>query len=142
MDDLGPQIAELSSALEGVVGELRAIAVELRPRPRTVARRMVLDALHNPVEVPVQDGFPVWSILVENPNAAAGQAIEVAFTPRNGRPGQSDRRVPRSTGTMIVHRAEAISIGMDPTVLPGAGAEVFVTLYSEPQAAHSYPFAP
>lgn len=140
--DLTEQLDELSAALDGVVGELRALAAELRPRPRTIPRRLVLTSMNNPAEIPVQDGFPVWSILIENPNAAAGQVIEVAFTPRNGRPGQSDRRVPRQTGTMIVHRAEHVSIGMDPAVLPGGGAEVFVTLYSEPQGAHSYPFAP
>jgi len=137
------EFAEVTVALERLADELAGVVEQLRPRgSRTIHRRVILTARDNPVEIPVQDGYPVRSILVENPNNAAGQAIEVGFTPRNGRPGQSDRRVPRQTGTMIVQRADAVSIGMDPAVLPAAGAEVFVTLYDEPQAAHSYPFAP
>jgi hypothetical protein len=134
---------ELLAALERLTDELGRALEQLRPRGcRTIHRRVILTTRDNPIEIPVQDGYPVRSILVENPNSAAGQSIEVGFTPRNGRPGQSDRRVPRQTGTMIVTRADAVSIGMDPAVLPAAGAEVFVTLYDEPQAPHSYPFAP
>lgn len=137
------ELSEVTAALERLAGELRRLVDELRPRgSRTIHRRVILTALDNPVEIPVQDGYPVRSILVENPNSAAGQTIEVGFTPRNGRRGQSDRRVPRQTGTMIVQRADAVSIGIDPASLPAAGAEVFVTLYDEPQPPHSYPFAP
>lgn len=131
-------LTDIVRALERVAAQLSATAA---PQLRTINRRVILTSQQNPVEIPVQDGFPVRSILIENPNAGAGRAIEVGFTPRNGRPGQSDRRVPPATGTMIVQRAEAVSIGIDPAVLVG-GAEVFVTLYDQPQAAHSYPFAP
>lgn len=142
MDDFREQIASLAASIDGFARELRTMTAELRPRPRTIARRVVIDELHNPTEIPVQDGFPVWSVLIENPNAGAGNAVEVAFTPRNGRAGQSDRRVPPATGTMIVQRAAHLSIGMDPAIVPAGGLEVFVTLYDEPQSPQSYPFAP
>lgn len=138
----GEQLLERAAAIaESLRSTAGSLAESCRPA-RTIARRIILDAQANPVELYFQEGFPIRSVLIENPNAAAGQIVEVGFRPRGGRVGQSDRRVPRQTGTMIVHTAEIVSLGMDPAVVPGGGVELFVTLYDRPQAPHSYPFAP
>jgi hypothetical protein len=138
---------ESRRALADPYGDLRRAADQLgellkrqAARPRALHRRIRLDATRPFVDFVAQHGHPWLSVLVENPNAAAGQNVEVGFAAGTGLPGQSDTRVPRQTGKLIPVRAEAVSVGMDPAVV-GGGVELFVVLYDELLPPTSYALA-
>lgn len=132
-----PDALSTGAALERIAAELIGIGRELRRPLRTLNRRLRLTAADNPVDLTAQEGFPLGSILIENPNAVT---VHVGFGAGRGRPEQADRVVPPKTGVMIVQRFETVSIGVAAGDV-GAGLDVFVTRYDRPQQAHAYAFA-
>jgi hypothetical protein len=140
MSETVPEVDQLlvSEMLERIAAELVRLRRQVAEPLRTRRRRLLITATDNPIEIKGQEGEPWYSVLVENGTAVT---VELAFSPRNGLPNRSDRRVPDVTGVMIVDRFEHLSIGVDPAAV-GAGVEVFVTLYDRPQQAHAYAFSP
>lgn len=139
MSETLPEVDQLliPDMLERIAAELVRLRRHLAEPLRTRRRRLLITSTDNPIEIKGQEGKPWYSVLIENESAVA---VEVAFSPRNGLPNRSDRRVLADTGKMLVDRFEHLSIGVDPAAV-GAGVEVFVTLYNRPQVPVAFHLA-